>query len=202
MNSAAKAILHFALVGLITAGAVVAVFEVAPPFPKEGTVVVRFVHAAPQVLYQDDQSSTQGPPASQGPPDRPSIVRLDVTIDSVQVHSGISEETGWEEIPSATITLDLMSPSGESVSLVPANISEQDITMVRMRVVSAMATLEGASTTEVRIPSGVLKVPVSAQIRGQLTTTITITPESVHIVTQTDPIIVTPVLHVQVDGPR
>jgi len=207
MNQAAKGVLQFAIIGLIMAGAVVAVFEAANPFPKEGKIAVYFAYAAPQVDIQGDQYIVdQASPATAGPPDRPNVKSLEVTIDSVQVHSGISDETGWTEVSSGTVTLDLVKSSGESVLLGLTNISEQNITMVRMRVAGATATLEDASgtvTREVKVPSGELKIPVIAQVRGQLTTSITITPESVHIVTQTDPIIVRPVLLVKrVDGPE
>lgn len=212
MNAAAKGILHFALVGLIMAGAVVAVFEVTHPFPKEGTISVHFAHAAPQVDIQGDQYIvSQAPHAVGGPPDRPIVLSLEVTIDSVQVHSASSDdETGWTEVSSGTVTLDLMKQSGETILLGSANIAEQNITMVRMHVTSATATVQNSSGTfpgsAVKVPSGDLKIPVNAKVRGQLTTSITITPDpkEVHIVTQNDPIVVRPTILLvkDVDGPE
>lgn len=205
MNKAVKGVLQFAIVGLLMAGAVVAVFEVVNPFPKEGTIAVYFAYAAPQVDIQGDQYIvTQAAPAT-GSPDRPNVLSLEVTIDSVRVHSGISDdETSWTEISSGSVTLDLMKPSGESILLGSANIAEQNITMVRMHVASASATVEGASGTEVKVPSGELKIPVNAQIRGQLTTSIMLAPDSVHVVNQPNgDIIVRPVLLVKdVHGPE
>ena len=210
MNQAAKGVLQFAIIGLIMAGAVVAVFEAANPFPKEGKIAVYFAYAAPQVDIQGDQYIVdQASPATTGPPDRLNVKSLEVTIDSVQVHSGISDETGWTEVSSGTVTLDLIKSSGESVLLGLTNIAEQNITMVRMHVASAAATVEYSNGTvarrEVKVPSSELKIPLMAEIRGQLTTRITITsdPQEVHIVMQTDPIILRPtILLNKVEGPE
>ena len=107
---------------------------------------------------------------------------------------------------SGTVTVDLMKQNGDTVLLGTVNIAEQNITMVRMHVASATAIIQdtsGPAPRQVKVPSDELKVPVMAEIRGQLTTSITITPGSVHTVTQTDPIIVRPVLLLkQVDGPE
>lgn len=206
MRSAAKSVLYFALIGLMLAGAVVGVFEVAQPFAKDGTVVVYFAFASPQVVQDDQNAIIQAPPGAGGPPERPTVLSLSVTIDSVQVHSGTSDETGWIEISSGTVTVDLMKQSGDTALLGTANIAEQNITMVRMHVATATAIIQdtsGTETRQVKVPSDELRVPVMAEIRGQLTTSITITPDSLHIVTQTDPIIVRPVLLLkQVDGPE
>ena len=210
MNQAAKGVLQFAIIGLIMAGAVVAVFEAANPFPKEGKIAVYFAYAVPQVGIQGNQYMvTQTPPATGEPPDRPNVLSLEVTIDSVRVHRGISDdETAWTEISSGSVTIDLMKPSGESILLGSANIAEQNITMVRMHVTRATATIQNSSGTFpgqiVTVSSGEFKIPVTAQIRGQLTTSITVSPESVHTVIQGNgEIRATPVLHIQrVDGPE
>jgi hypothetical protein len=184
----------------------VGVFEVAHPFAKDGTVVVYFAFASPQVIQGYQNAILQVPPGAGGPPEGLTVLSLSVTIDSVQVHSGTSDETGWTDISSGTVTVDLMKQNGDTVLLGTVNIAEQNITMVRMHVASATAMIQDTPGTEprqVKVPSDELKVPVMAEIRGQLTTSITITPHSVHIVTQTDPIIVRPVLLLkQVDGPE
>ena len=206
MNSAAKSVLYFALIGLVLAGAVVGVFEVAHPLAKDGTVAVYFAFASPQVIQGYQNAILQVPTGAGGPPGRLTVLSLNVTIDSVHVHSGTSEETGWTEISSGTVTVDLMKQNGDTVLLGTVNIAEQNITMVRMHVASATAIIQdtsGPAPRQVKVPSDELKVPVMADIRGQLTTSITITPHSVHTVTQTDPIIVRPVLLLkQVDGPE
>ncbi len=207
MNSAAKRTLYFALIGLMLSGATVAVFEMAHPFAKYGTVSVYFAYASPSVDYQVDQFTIpQVPPGTQGPQGKPTIMSLNVTIDSVQVHSGVENATGWTQVSNKTVTLDLMKQSNETVNLGSANIAEQNITMVRMHVASAAATVQysnGTVTTQqVKVPSGELKIPVVAEIRGQLTTSITIFPDAVHTVIQGNgEIKVTPVLHVWVKGP-
>lgn len=201
MNSPAKNVLFFALIGLMLSGALVAVFEIAHPFAKYGTVSVYFAYGSPTVYYQVDQSTLQAPPA-----DRLTVQSLTVTVDSVQVHSGISNDTGWTTISNSSVTLNLMNPSGDKVLLGSTNIAEQNITMVRMHVASAAATVQYSNGTtaprEVKVPSDVLKVPLMAEVRGQLTTSITLTPGGVHVV-QNDPLIVRPVILLKdVDGPK
>ena len=214
MNQAAKGVLQFAIIGLIMAGAAVAVFEVAHvadvgyPFAKDGAVAVYFAYASSLPNYQLDQYALVQPSSGDlGPPERPIVLSLDVTINSVEVTS--NEETGWTVISSETVTLDLMKQSGETIQLGLTNIVEQNIAMVRMHVASASAAVEYSDGTqasrEVRVPSGELKIPVMAEIRGQLTTSITITPDmdAVKTVTQTDPIILRPtILLTKVAGPQ
>lgn len=102
-----------------------------------------------------------------------------------------------------------MKSSGESVLLGLTNIAEQNITMVRMHVAGAAATVEYSNGTvarrDVKVPSSELKIPLMAEIRGQLTTRITITsdPQEVHIVTQTDPMTLRlTILLNKVEGPE
>jgi len=204
MDRAARSMLYFGFVGLLVAGSLIAVLQTTTVIAKEGVVSVYFSSIA------SDVRNNPNIPDQAGPGLRPQIeiMSLSVTVDSVQVHRGGNpDESGWTEISIGQITLDLMKPTDLYILVATGQVPEQNITMIKMHVASAIAAVKadsGMNTQEVEVPSGELRVPVMplTKVRGQLATSVIV--ERPHIVIQgTGGIMITPVMQVErVGGPE
>ncbi len=188
MDRAARSVLFFAIIGLLTASSVIGVFQYVPVIAKDGTVSVYLTSTSPDI-----QSDTK-------------ITSLNVTIDSVSVHrSGAFDESGWTVITNTPVTLDVLKPTNVTMLIAMRQIPEQNITMVRLHVASATAVVQGSQgIVDVKVPSKELKILIgSVRVKGQLNTGI-ILANKPHIVVQGNGmIILTPVLHVdQITGPE
>ena len=191
MDRAARSMLYFGFVGLLVAGSLIAVLQTTTVIAKEGVVSVYFSSIA---------SDIQGNPGFE-------VTSLSITIDSISVHSGEeSSEVGWTEISNRAVTLDIMKPTDIDVLIGTGIVQEQNITMVRLHVASAVATLKDSegnvSPRPVVVSSNELKVPLSAPVRAQLATSILL-DFNPHVVIQgNDSVRLTPVLHLdRVTGP-
>jgi hypothetical protein len=192
MDRAARSMLYFGFVGLLVAGSLIAVLQTTTVIAKEGVVSVYFSSIA---------SDIQGNPGFE-------VTSLSITIDSISIHRGEeSGEVGWTEISNRSVTLDIMKPTDMDVLIGTGVVQEQNITMVRLHVASAVATVKdpegNVSTRSVVVSSSELKVPLrSALVRAQLATSILL-DFNPHVVTQgNDSVRLTPVLHLdRVTGP-
>jgi len=192
MDRAARSMLYFGFVGLLVAGSLIAVLQTTTVIAKEGVVSVYFSSIA---------SDIQGNPGFE-------VTSLSITIDSISIHrEEESSEVGWTEISNRSVTLDIMKPTDMDVLIGTGIVQEQNITMVRLHVASAVATLKDSegnvSTPPVVVSSSELKVPLrSAPVRAQLATSILL-DFNPHVVIQgNDSVRLTPVLHLdRVTGP-
>lgn len=204
MDRALLNMLYFGLAGLLIAGSIITVFQTTPVIAKEGTVSVYLTGIASDI--QGDPNVPEDVAAGAGRP-RVDLLSLTVTIDSVSVHrSGADDESGWTEISNIPITLDVLRSTDVTTMIAMGPVPEQNITMVRLHITSATATVShsgAVSSMTVLVSSGELKIPLgSARVTAQLNTSIAVTGK-VNIVFQgNDMIRLTPVLHVdRVTGP-
>lgn len=214
MDLATRKMLYYGLAGLLIAGSAVAAFQVIPtPFlPKDGTLSIYFSGIQPDILSnqpitQVAFSSTATPSAS--PSGKLNIVSLNVTIDSASLHRNGDTNDSWLPIPHwTTTTIDLRKPTNVLTLIASAEVPAENITMIRLHVSNAVAAVKDSSgivsLKPVVVPSEMLKIPLApdARINGQMTTSIIV--DRPHIVVDgINPILLTPVLHVDsVNGPR
>ncbi len=206
MDRAARSVLFFAIIGLLTASSVIGVFQSVPFVAKDGTVSVYLASNSPDI--QSDTNVSEGL-ATEGAQPSVQIISLNVTIDSVSVHrSGAFEGSGWTVITNTPVTLDVVKTTNVTMLIAMGQIPEQNISMVRLHVTSARAAVKNSQgNVEVKpvvVSSSELKIPLgSMRVRGQLNTDIILANEP-HIVVQGNGTIrLTPVLHVKrITGPQ
>ncbi len=215
MDAATKKMVFFGLVGLLIAGSIITVFQVAPSvlpsiLAKDGTVSVYFASAPSDIsggqnmgLSNPVQLSTLA--ASTQP--AVNIISLNVTIDSVMIHkSGQANNSGWMEISHGSVTLDLLKPTSVSTIIGSAKLPAGNITMIRLHVASATAAVKDLamiiSLNTVVVSSGKLEISLSpeAHVGVQMTTSITL--DRPHIVVEDTQIRLTPALHAAANGPK
>ena len=202
MDPAARRMLFFGIIGILIATSVVGVFRTLPIVAKNGTVSVYFASILSDIQVDPtvSEATVTGRPGAE-------IVSLNVTIDSVSVHrNGAGNGSGWTVISRTTVTLDVLKPTNVTVLISMGEVPEQNITMVRLRVASATASVKASdgtiSSKAVVVSSGELKIPLgSVRVAGQLNTSIVASRP--HIVVQGNGTIrLTPVLHAdKVTGP-
>jgi hypothetical protein len=208
MDLATRKIMYYGLVGLLIAGSTIVVFQASPVqfFPKDGTLSIYLADIQPDI-----PSNTLIPLSPlQSPipqiPQKPSgsILSLNVTIDSVIIHSnGDSNNAGMTT--NIKFTFDVLKPFSVSTLISNAKVPVENVTMVGLHVASATAAVQGhVGLQPVKVPSDELKIPVSpaVHIKAQMTSSIVISGNA-HIVFAGNSIILTPVLHVQkTTGPQ
>ncbi len=190
--------LVYGLVGLVIAGGVVTFSEitskVVPVFPRNGRLMVDFTTStddAGEVSSSTSQGSSLG------------NFTLSVTSDSIMVHrSGeFNVTSGWSSVLNSTRTVTLQPE--RKVSMGTLVLPEGNITLVRIDVVNAtLQRTPGGAWENVRVPSGKLEIPVSAEVRAQVITSIVV---DIHLVCpalnadsgSTHECTITPVLHVE-----
>jgi hypothetical protein len=215
MDLASRKMVYYGLLGLLIAGATITVFRVAPQvihtsiLAKDGTLGIYFSNVPSEIPSNNVVSSTGLPygtlPISTNSLlDISAIVSLEVTIDSVMIHSNEANNTGWMQISHGSTTFNLL--TDVSVLIATAKVPAQNITMVVLHVSNAAATvslLGMITSVPVVVPSGNLKIPLDsgASIKPQLTTSIT--ADRPHIVIANSTVRLSPVLHVDnISGPN
>ena len=203
MDLATRKMVYYGLVGLLIAGSTIALFQASPVqfLPKDGTLSIYLAEIQPDI--QGDQVISFGPllsPISQPPQGlSASLLSLNVTIDSVTIHSnGDLNDAGMTT--NTKFTFDVMKPFDVSPLISNAKVPVENVTMVSLHVGSATATVRGiVGLQPVKVPSEELKIPVSpaVHVKAQMTSSIVISGTA-HIVFQGNgSIILTPVLHVE-----
>src|SRR5712664_63312 len=216
MDLASRKMVYYGLLGLLIAGATITVFRVAPQIvhtsilAKDGTLGIYF-SSVPSDIPSNNVVASTGltyatlPISTGGLLDISSIVSLEVTIDSVMIHSNEANNTGWMEISHSPTTLDLRKPTDVSVLIAAAKVPMQNITMVVLHVSKATATvnfLGVVSYPMVVVSSDSLKIPLDsgATVKAQMTTSVTV--DRPHIVIEGKTIRLSPVLHIDsISGP-
>ncbi|TMI59309.1 DUF4382 domain-containing protein [Candidatus Bathyarchaeota archaeon] len=199
MDLATRKMVYYGLVGLLIAGSTIALFQASPVqfLPKDGTLSIYLADIQPDI--QGNQVISFGPllsPISQTPQ---GLLSLNVTIDSVTIHSnGDLNDAGMTT--NTKFTFDVMKPFDVSPLISNAKVPVENVTMVSLHVGSATAAVKGlAGLQPVKVPSEELKIPVSpaVHVKAQMTSSIVISGTA-HIVFQGNgSIILTPVLHVE-----
>src|SRR5438552_4428117 len=199
MDLATRKMVYYGLVGLLIAGSTIALFQASPVqfLPKDGSLSIYLADIQPDI--QGNQVISFGPllsPISQTPQ---RLLSLNVTIDSVTIHSnGDLNDAGMTT--NTKFTFDVMKPFDVSPLISNAKVPVENVTMVSLHVGSATAAVKGlVGLQPVKVPSEELKIPVSpaVHVKAQMTSSIVISGTA-HIVFQGNgSIILTPVLHVE-----
>ncbi len=213
MDLATRKMVYYGLLGLLVAGSTIAVFQVAPQvFPtsllaKDGTLSIYLesiqpdISSNPMITFSPLQS-----PISQNPPGLSnSLLSLNVTIDSVTIHSN-SDSNDAGMTTNTKFTFDVLKPFNVSTLISNAKVPVENVTIVDLHVGSAKAAVQGlVGLQPVKVPSNVLKIPVSpaVHIKAQMSSSIVISGTA-HIVFEGNgDIMLTPVLHVEkTTGPQ
>src|SRR5437667_5701253 len=198
MDLATRKMVYYGLVGLLIAGSTIALFQASPVqiLPKDGTLSIYLADIQPDI--QGNQVISFGPllsPISQTPQ---GLLSLNVTIDSVTIHSnGDLNDAGMTT--NTKFTFDVMKPFDVSPLISNAKVPVENVTMVSLHVGSATAAVQGlVGLQPVKVPSDELKIPVSpaVHIKAQMSSSIVISGTA-HVVFAGASIILTPVLHVE-----
>src|SRR5437867_5383674 len=204
MDLATRKMVYYGLVGLLIAGSTIALFQASPVqfLPKDGSLSIYLADIQPDI--QGNQVISFGPllsPISQTPQ---GLLSLNVTIDSVTIHSnGDLNDAGMTT--NTKFTFDVMKPFDVSPLICIAKVPVENVTMVSLHVGSATAVVQGlVGLQPVKVPSDELKIPVSpaVHVKAQMTSSIVISGTA-HVVFAGASIILRPVLHVEkTTGPR
>ena len=208
MDLATRKMLYYGLVGLLIAGSTIALFQASPVqiFPKDGTLSIYLADIQPDIpsntLIPFSPLQSPIPLILQRPSG--SILSLNVTIDSVTIHSNVdSNDAGMTS--NTKFTFDVLKPFSVSTLISKTSIPVENVTMVDLHVASATAAVQGlVGLQSVKVPSDDLKIPVSpaVHIKAQMNSSIVISGNA-HIVFAGNSIILTPVLHVEkTTGPQ
>jgi len=189
---------YFAILGLLLAGSMIAVFQASPVLAKDGTV---------SVYMSSIQSDINGQPMITGSPQsvnahvpgKPAetLVSLNVTIDSVSIERN---DNGSAVTSNTKFTFDVLRPFNVSTLISSAKVPAENVTMVTLHVASATATVQGVSGPQtVKVPSSELKIPVqpALEVKAQTSSSIMISGTAHIVITGNGQIILTPVLHAQ-----
>jgi uncharacterized protein DUF4382 len=195
MDRATRKMAYFAILGLLLAGSMIAVFQASPVLTKDGTV---------SVYMSNIQSDINGQPTVTGnSPQSPNghissrLLSLNVTIDSVSIdrndnRSAVTSNTKF--------TFDVLRPFNVSTLISSAKVPTENVTMVTLHVASATAAVQGMSGLQtVKVPSSELKIPVqpALEVKAQTSSSIVISGTAHIVFTGNEQIILTPVLHAQ-----
>jgi hypothetical protein len=191
MDRATRRMLYFAVIGLLLASSMIAVFQATPVLAKDGTV---------SVYLSNIQTDINGQPTITGSPPqsvnahvsgRPTgtLLSLNVTIDSVS----IDRNDNSSPVTSNTkFTFDVLRPFSVSTLISSAKVPAENVTMVTLHVASATAAVQGINGLQtVKVPSSELKIPVQPALEVKAQTSSSI------VITGNGQIILTPVLHAQ-----
>src|SRR5712691_3650964 len=200
MDLATRKMFYYGLLGLLIAGSTIAAFQVSPIqiFPKDGILSVYLSDIQPDISGNPmiPFSALQSPISQISQKPSVTLVSLNVTIDSVTVHkNGDSNDVG--KTLSTKFTFDVLKPFNVSKLISSAEVPVENVTMVDLHVAGATAAVQGlVGLQPVRVPSDVLKIPVSpaVHVKAQMNSSIVISGTA-HIVFQGNGnITLTPVL--------
>ena len=144
MDLATRKMVYYGLVGLLIAGSTIALFQASPVqfLPKDGSLSIYLGDIQPDI--QGNQVFSFGPllsPISQTPQGlSASLLSLNVTIDSVTIHSnGDLNDAGMTT--NTKFTFDVMKPLDVSALISNAKVPVENVTMVSLHVGSATAAV-------------------------------------------------------------
>ena len=210
MDLATRKMVYYGLVGLLIAGSTIAIFQASPVqiLPKDGSLSIYLADIQPDI--QGNQVIHFGPLLSPISPTSQklfgSLLSLNVTIDSVTIHSnGDLNDAGMTT--NTKFTFDVLKPFDVSPLISNAKVPVENVTMVSLHVGIATAAVQGLVGLQlqpVKVPSEELKIPVSpaVHIKAQMSSSIVISGTA-HVVFAGASIILTPVLHVEkTTGPQ
>ena len=208
MDLATRKMLYYGLVGLLIAGSTIALFQASPVqiFPKDGTLSIYLADIQPDIpsitLIPFSPLQSPIPLIPQSPSG--SILSLNVTIDSVTIHSNAdSNDAGMTS--NTKFTFDVLKPFSVSTLISKTSVPVENVTTVDLHVAGATAAVQGLSGPQpVKVPSNELKIPVSpaVHISAQKTSSIVLSGNA-HITFAGSMIILRPVLFVEkTTGPK
>src|SRR5713101_6536182 len=189
MDLATRKMVYYGLLGLLIAGSTIAFFQASPVqiLPKDGTLSIYLssiqtdISGNPMISFTALQSPiSQTPQKLSG-----SLLSLNVTIDSVTIHSNAdSNDAGMTS--NTKFTFDVLKPFSVSTLISKTSVPVENVTMVDLHVASATAAVQGlVGLQPVKVPSDDLKIPVSpaVHIKAQMNSSIVISGNA-HIVFQ------------------
>ena len=133
-----------------------------------------------------------------------SLLSLNVTIDSVTIHSN-SDTNDAGMTTNTKFTFDVLKPFIVSKLIATAEVPVENVTMVNLHVSSATAAVQGQALQPVKVPSDELKIPVSpaVHVKAQMSSSIVISGTAHVVFEGNGDIMLTPVLHVEkTTGPQ
>ena len=196
--------IYFAIVGLLLAGSMIAVFQASPVLAKDGTVSIYMssiqsdIQGNPPITSTSQSVNAHISGKSSGP-----LLSLNVTVDSVTIYRNDNESS----VTSNTkFTFDVLKQFNVSTLILSTKVPAENVTIVTLHVANATASVQGMSGLQtVKVPSGELKIPVqpALEVKAQTSSSIVISGTAHIVFTGNGQIILTPVLHAQkMTGPQ
>ena len=203
MDRATRRMLYFAVIGLLLASSMIAVFQATPVLAKDGTVSVYLSNIQSDINGQPTITGSSSQSVNAHVSGRPTLLSLNVTIDSVS----IDRNDNSSAVTSNTkFTFDVLRPFTVSTLISSAKVPAENVTMVTLHVASATAAVQGISGLQtVKVPSSELKIPVqpALEVKAQTSSSIVISGTAHIVFNGNGQIILTPVLHAQkMTGPQ
>jgi len=199
MDRATRRMLYFAVIGLLLASSMIAVFQATPVLPKDGTVSVYLSNIQTDINGQPTTTGSSPQSLNTHVPGKPTmtLLSLNVMIDSVS----IDRNDNSSAVTSNTkFTFDVLRPFTVSTLISSAKVPAENVTMVTLHVAGATAAVQGMSALQtVKVPSSELKIPVqpALEVKAQTSSSIVISGTAHIVITGNSQIILTPILHAQ-----
>src|SRR5213594_2044807 len=201
MDRATRKMVYFAIVGLLLAGSMIAVFQASPLLAKDGTVSVYISNIQSDINGQPTitSSSTQSVNAHVSGKTNVTLMSLNVTIDSVTIERN---DDSSAVTTNTKFTFDVLKSFNVSTLISSAKVPTEKVTMVTLHVASAIAAVrdsQGSVLKTVKVPSNELKIPVqpAVEVKAQTNSSIEISGTAHIVFTGNGQIILTPVLHAE-----
>jgi hypothetical protein len=199
MDRATRRMLYFAVIGLLLASSMIAVFQATPVLAKDGTVSVYLSNIQTDINGQPTITGSSSQSVNAHVSGRPTgtLLSLNVTIDSVSVDGN---ENRSAVTSNTKFTFDVLRPFSVSTLISSAKVPAENVTMVTLHVASATAAVQGINGLQtVKVPSSELKIPVqpALEVKAQTSSSIVISGTAHIVFTGNGQIILTPVLHAQ-----
>src|SRR5436309_6986889 len=167
MDRATRKMVYFAIVGLLLAGSMIAVFQASPLLAKDGTVSVYISSIQSDINGQPTitSSSAQSVNAHVSGKTNVTLMSLSVTIDSVAIERN---DDSSAVTTNTKFTFDVLRSFNVSTLISSAKVPAENVTMVTLHVASAIAAVrdsQGISALKtVKVPSSELKIPVEPAV--------------------------------------
>jgi hypothetical protein len=198
MDLATRKMVYFAILGILLAGSMIAVFQVTPVLAKDGTVSVYMSSIQFDISRNPTiTSSSQSVDAQISGRPTDTLLSLNVTIDSVTIHRNDNNSAVTSNVK---FTFDVLKPFNVSTLITSTKVPAENVTLVTLHVASATAAVQGVSGLRtVKVPSGELKIPVqpALAVKAQTNSSIDISGTAHIVFTGSGEIILTPVLHAE-----
>src|SRR2546425_1476207 len=199
MDRATRKMVYFAIVGLLLAGSMIAVFQASPLLAKDGTVSAYISNIQSDINGQPTitSSSPQSVNAHVSGKTNVTLLSLNVTFDSVTIERNDNRSA---VTTNTKFTFDVLRPFNVSTLISSAKVPTENVTMVMLHVAGAVAAVQGISGLQtVKVPSSELKIPVqpALEVKAQASSSIVISGTAHIVFTGNGQIILTPVLHAE-----